>query len=224
MTGYLGVICLAPLQMNENAQRQFSISYAFALTAIVAIGIVVFLEFQQRIGTGIAIPFAVWTAVMSLLFVQVLFRVRKRTFWQTLLGSMIFLLGTIPIFYPSAVLPDYELRVSSYANTITLNEQFERIVSAIDDPEVVLAASRELRSILMELPESDRRINGDSDLIPPALSKLEPIAIHANKNVLTLHLFRNYEKSYGLFAYSDDYNLKQVGTKRIIDGLWWLEY
>ena len=210
--------------MTEKTQPQFSLSYAFGLTAVAAVGVVVFLKFQQQIGSGIAIPFGIWSSAVSFLFLQVLFRVRERSIWRTLLGAMIVVLGLIPIAFPSAVLPDFDLRASSYANQIAINEQFERIVEAIEDPEAVLAASRELHRALMKLPESDRRIDGSSELIPPSLSELEPLAIYANENVLQLQLFRNYEKSYGLFAYPGDNHLRQVGTKRIIDGLWWLEF
>ncbi|MDB4778168.1 hypothetical protein OAG68_01800 [bacterium] len=94
---------------------------------------------------------------------------------------------------------------------------------SLNEPEAILKVARELRRKLMQLPESDRRITGDSKLIPPILSKLNPVEIHANENVLQVQLFRYYEKSFGLFAFPENSN-KQVGEKMIIDGLWWLEF
>lgn len=210
--------------MIENSHRQFSLGYAFSMTAVVAIAVSAFLTFQEQIGTSIALGYSVWVGLMGVLSVQVLFRIRKRPVWRTLIATIILALGLIPIFNPSAVLPDYDLRVRSFANNIAITKELDRIATAIKDPEAILAASRQLHGALMELPESERRISGDSELIPPTLSELKPLAIHASKNVLQLHLIRNYEESYGLFAYPDDYRARQVGTQRIIDGLWWLKF
>lgn len=210
--------------MKETTQRQISLGYAFALTAVAAVGVTAFLKFQEQIGTGIALGYSVWVGLMGFLCAQILFRFRARPIWRTATGTIVFALGVIPICSPSTVLPDYDLRVLSFANNITINEELDRIIASIDDPEAVLAASRELHRSLMKLPESERRINGDSDLIPPVLSRIKPQSIYTNKNVLQLQIFRNYEKSYGLYAYPKSYTSKQVGTRKIIDGLWWLEF
>ncbi|MDB4778169.1 hypothetical protein OAG68_01805 [bacterium] len=59
--------------MSEKIQHQFTLKYGFALTAVVAIGMMALLQFQQQIGTAMAIPFAIWTATISYLLVQVIF-------------------------------------------------------------------------------------------------------------------------------------------------------
>ena len=141
--------------MNDKSQRQFSLGYAFALTAVVAIGVSSFLSYQSQIGTYIAIGFSIWVGVMGLLAAQVLFRVSERPVWRTLGGIALVALGILQICYPNSVLPDYDLRARSFANNKVINERFESIVASIDDPKAVLTASRELHEVLMQLPESE---------------------------------------------------------------------
>lgn len=210
--------------MSTTKTSQFSISYALSLTTCTAFALLAYLRFEQELGMGLAILFAVWAAIVSLLFVQFSFRIRTRSIWRSVLSCVLFGAGLIPIFYPSSILPDYDLRVKSRRNARLIEQQRERLNQFLADPETVLEASRQLQLKLLALPESQRRINGDSELLPPELARLDPVSIYASKNVLYVAAFRNYEKSFGFYAYPKGHRSKKVGTREIIDGLWWQEH
>lgn len=175
--------------MSTTKARQFSISYALALTTCAAFTFLAYVRFQQELGTTLAIMLAIWAGIVSLLFVQFSFRIRSRSIWRSILSCILFAAGLIPIFYPSSFLLDYDLRVKSRKNSRLIEQRREGINRSLAEPKIILAASRKLHRKLMALPESQRKIYRDSELLPAELASLDPVSVTQIKTCSMYHCF-----------------------------------
>jgi hypothetical protein len=124
------------------------------------------------------------------------------------------------LFAASAALylPLFGYATKWFANKRAIQIHRNRILE-MDNPEAVRLAGRQLHARMLALPRGQRAIPVEGADVPPELARLTPDSISASDTGLCMVLYRNYEKSFGLYIFPDDSG-QQTGDIRIIDGLW----